>query len=105
MNHAAEIGISKVLVERFQRDRLPRILKIKEDVDAGRALGDDQLGFLQKVLQDAQENAALVNSLPDCRELFAKVVHLCHDITASALENEGGEQAAGVSDAVDPPRA
>lgn len=88
MNHAAEIGISKVLIERLQRDRLPRILKIKEHVDAGRSLEDDQLGFLQKVLQDAQENASLVDSLPDCRELFAKVIHLCHDITVTALKNE-----------------
>ena len=88
MNHDAEVGISKVLIERLERDRLPRILKIKEHVDAGRSLEDDQLGFLQKVLQDAQENSALVDSLPDCRELFAKVIHLCHDITATALKNE-----------------
>jgi hypothetical protein len=93
MNHAAEIGISRVLIERLQRDRLPRILEIKEHVDAGRALDDNQLGFLQKMLQDAQENASLVDSLPDCRELFARVIHLCHDITATALQNEDGSQA------------
>lgn len=97
MNHAAEIGISKVLIERFQRDRLPRILKIKEHVDAGHALEDNQLGFLQRVLQDAHENASLVDSLPDCRELFAQVIHLCHDITERALQNEGDTREAGVS--------
>lgn len=90
MNHTAEVGIAKVLIERLQRDRLPRILKIKEHVDAGRALEEDELGFLQRVLHDAQENAALVGSLPDCRELYAQVVHLCHDITATAVENERG---------------
>lgn len=97
MNHAAEIGISRVLIERLQRDRLPRILKIKEHVDAGQALDDSQLGFLQKVLQDAHDNASLVDSLPDCRELFAQVIHLCHDITERALQNEDDTRAAGVS--------
>lgn len=97
MNHAAEIGISRVLIERLQRDRLPRILKIKEHVDAGQALDDNQLGFLQKVLQDAHENASLVDSLPDCRELFAQVIHLCHDITERALQNEDDTRAAGAT--------
>ena len=89
MDHEAELGISSALIERLQRDRLPRILKIKEHVDAGRVLEETEIEFLQQVLDDARKNQALVDSLPECRDLFAKVIHLYHDITAKALENEG----------------
>lgn len=88
MNSDAELGISEVLIERLARDRLPRILKIKEHVDQGLALDDAELGFLQRVMQDAQDNQHLVDSLPECRDLFAQVIHLYHDITEKALHNE-----------------
>lgn len=89
MDHNAELGISEVLIERFERDRLPRLLKIKEHVDNGRVLEETEIGFLQQVLQDAQKNQGLVDSLPECRDLFTQVIHLYHEITAKALENEG----------------
>jgi hypothetical protein len=88
MDHKAELGISEVLIERFEHDRLPRILKIKEHVDQGYQLEETQLLFLQQVLKDAQKNQGLVDSMPECRDLFAKVAHLYHEITEKALENE-----------------
>jgi hypothetical protein len=33
-------------------------------------------------------NKHLVDSIPHCQDLFARVVHLYHEITAKALENE-----------------
>ncbi|MGD1984168.1 MAG: hypothetical protein PVF93_09720 [Chromatiaceae bacterium] len=88
MDHNAELGISEVLIGRFEHDRLPRILKIKEHVDQGHLLQETQILFLQQVLEDAQKNQGLVDSIPACRDLFAQVVHLYHEITEKALENE-----------------
>jgi hypothetical protein len=88
MDHRSELGISEVLIERFEHDRLPRILKIKDHVDRGFPLEETQLLFLQQVLEDAQKNQGRVDSIPDCRDLFAQVVHLYHEITEKALENE-----------------
>jgi outer membrane protein assembly factor BamA len=88
MDRNAELGISKVLIERFEHDRLPRILKIKEHVDQGHVLEETQIMFLQQVLEDAQKNQGFVDSIPECRVLFAKVIHLYHEITAKALGNE-----------------
>ncbi len=89
MVDASEIaGVSEVLIERFTNQRLPRILAIKARVDSGEKLGAVEFDFLEDVLRDARENESLVESIPDCRDLFARVVHLYHEITAAALKNE-----------------
>jgi hypothetical protein len=89
MNDASdEAGISEVLIERFANHRLPRILAIKERVDEGEILGDVELEFLEQVIRDAQENEHLVESIPDCRDLFGRVAHLYSVIMNKALENE-----------------
>ncbi len=93
MLQQTQMGIYEVLIERFEKDRLPRILKIKERVDLGETLDATDFGFLERVLHDAQENKGLIDAMPHCRDLFAKVVHLYRDITAKALQNEEGPQA------------
>ena len=47
-----------------------------------------ELDFLERVLSDVKENQTLIESIPECRGLFAKVVHLYREITGKALENE-----------------
>jgi hypothetical protein len=84
----AKLGISEVLLERLEKDRLPRILKIKERVDEGLALDNTDFAFLELVVTDAQKNQLLIDSLPECREVFARVIHIYRDITAKALDNE-----------------
>jgi len=84
----AKLGISEVLLERLEKDRLPRILKIKERVDQGLALDDTDFAFLELVVTDAQKNHLLIDSLPECRDVFARVIHIYRDITTKALENE-----------------
>ena len=87
-DHDAGLGVSRVLLQRFERERLPRVLKIKDRVDQGLALEDADLAFLERILNDAQDSQLLINSVPECRDLFARAVHLYRDITAKALENE-----------------
>lgn len=88
MNQHAQLGISEALIERFEKERLPRLLKIKDRVDQGQTLDPVDLDFLERVLNDAQVNQNLIDAIPQCRDLFARVVHLYRDITARALQNE-----------------
>ena len=88
MDQEAQRGISGVLLERFERGRLPRVLKIKQYVDQGLALDDADLEILRRIVQDVQENRVLVTLLPDCRDLFTRAIHVSHDITTKALDNE-----------------
>jgi hypothetical protein len=88
IDETKQLGISEALIQRFEKDRLPRILKIKDRVDQGQALDKTDLSFLERVLNDAQENQHLIDSIPRCQDLFARVVHLYRDITTKALENE-----------------
>ena len=85
---ADSVAISKVLVDRFANIRLPRILTIKERVEIGQKLDEVDIDFLEQVLRDAQENEHLVEAVPECRELFTRVVDLYHGIMTKALENE-----------------
>ena len=81
-------GIVGVLMEHFEKHRLPRILAIKEHVDQGQRLREIDLDFLEQVLQDAKQNMPLIDGVPECQSLFARVVHLYNEIAEKALANE-----------------
>jgi hypothetical protein len=83
-------GVARVLMERFEKQRLPRILVIKKNLDNGGTLSELDISFLEEVFQDAQRNKHLADEVPECQSLFARVVHLYHEISAQALRNEGG---------------
>lgn len=83
-------GVTEALLERFEKQRLPRLLGLKADVDRGSKLQDTDLDFLEEVLVDARQNAHVIAELPGCQSLFAQVVHLYNEIMTRALENERG---------------
>jgi predicted transcriptional regulator len=87
-DRSQQAGISEVLIARFEHQRLPRLLTMRERLNAGEALTEADLDFLDRVLADAMSNRHLVDSIPQCKDLFARVVHLYHEITAKALDNE-----------------
>ncbi|MFB1489178.1 MULTISPECIES: hypothetical protein [unclassified Thiocapsa] len=83
-------GVLEALLERFERQRLPRILALKQQVDEGGKLRAGDIDFLTEVLADAQHNAHLISEVPHCKDLYSRVVHLYRDITEKALVNEQG---------------
>jgi hypothetical protein len=81
-------GVLSVVMERFQKQRLPRILDIKELVEKGQTLNDNDIAFLEEVFEDTRQYQGFVNQHPEFQALYARVVHLYEQITERALENE-----------------
>lgn len=89
MNDAShDAGVIYTLIERFNTQRLPRALSLKEKVDAGETLSDLDLQFLEEVFSDAHKAHALAERNPTCQEVYARAVHLYKEIMDKALENQ-----------------
>ena len=82
-------GMIQVLAERFENQRLPRVLFIKEKVDKGGVLDEFDIEFLEQVFEDANTIKPLLDRHPEWQPLAARMVHLYKEITEIALKNEG----------------
>jgi len=81
-------GLIFVLMERFEKFRLPRAIALKEKVDGGAVLDDYDVAFLEEVFSDSNKVKPLLDRHPEYQELAARVVSLYREITEKALENE-----------------
>ena len=80
--------VISVLMERFNKQRLPRALGIKERLDQGEKLSDADMTFLEHVLADARKLQPMVERHPEHQQLVVKAISLYHEIVAKAAENE-----------------
>ncbi len=87
-----DAGIIQVLLERFEKQRLPRALALKEKVDKGEPLDEWETAYLEKVLEDAQQVKTLVDRHPEYQDLYKRGLQLYKEITEKALENAKGSQ-------------
>jgi hypothetical protein len=83
-----EDGVILALIERFERQRLPRILELKQKVDRQELLDEAEMEFLEGVITDAVQNKPLIDKHPEWQKFCAEVVHLYEEITEKALQNE-----------------
>ena len=83
-----DAGVIAALVERFEKERLPRALKLKEKVDAGGTLDEFDIAFLERVFEDTGKMKTLLDNHPEWQDLAAQAIHLYSEITRKALENE-----------------
>lgn len=83
-----DTGTIVVLMERLEKQRLPRIFSMQEKVDAGEPLDDMDLDYLEKVMADARGAISLAEKHPEYQLIVAKVIELYNDITDKALKIE-----------------
>ncbi len=83
-----DAGVIMTLIERFEKQRLPTLLQLKEKIDNGAALSNVDIEFLDKVMDDAMRTMPLTEGHPELHSFCAHVVHLYREITTRALQNE-----------------
>jgi len=81
-------GVLSVVMERFEKRRLPRIMDIKEMVDNGGKLSKSDIMFLGKVFYDTKQYAHYASTHEEFKSLFCKVTSLYDEISKKALDNE-----------------
>jgi hypothetical protein len=64
-NMSPDAGVIQALVEKFETQRLPRALALKEKVDGGAVLSNADVAFLQEVFDDAQYIGPLLERHPE----------------------------------------
>jgi hypothetical protein len=85
-----EDGVILALIERFEKQRLPRLLELRKKTGNGELLSDEDIGFLDTVIHDARQSKQLIDKHPEWQAFCANVVHLYETITEKALDNEKG---------------
>ena len=85
---AEELGTIYALIERFEKQRLPRLLELKVRVDKGETFSQSDIEFMTQVTLDAQRGKRLIDRHPEWQEFCAEVIHLYEEIAEKALDNE-----------------
>lgn len=85
---ANEISVIYALIERFEKQRLPRLLEIKKRVDMGGILSELDIQFMYEIAQDTQRSKRLIDRHPEWHRFCAEVIHLFEEVAEKALENE-----------------
>ena len=90
MSNSTDEGLIEVLLKRLEKQRLPRLLALKEKVDANNPLDDLDLEFLETSMTDARKAIPLIDRHPKYQALAAQVMELYKDISDKALAIEKG---------------
>ena len=83
-----DAGLIEVILERLEKQRLPRLLEIKEKVEGGHSLDDFDVDFLEMSMEDARSFIPVIDRHPEYQSLAAKVMDLYKTISEKALEIE-----------------
>jgi hypothetical protein len=85
---SAELAVIYTLIDRFEKQRLPRLLDIKNRVDKGGVLTESDIRFMLEIAEDARQSKRLIDRYPEWHGFCAEVIHLFEEVAEKALENE-----------------
>jgi hypothetical protein len=82
------LGVFHSLMLEFELHRLPRLLRLKDKVDSGKAINDVDFEFLCKEIKDACMTKHLTVNYPELEEFCLRLGHLYKELCDEAVENE-----------------
>jgi hypothetical protein len=83
-----DLGMIQLFLMRLNEQRLPRAMKLLEQVEKGECLSHYDLQFMRTVLEDAGSMRQLAAKYPEYQVLVDKVAVLYAQISRKALENQ-----------------
>ena len=81
-------GIIMVLLDRFNKIRLPQARAFKKKVDAGEVLGDFERDIIKGVEQDGAKIRTIVARNPEYQELYNNAMNMWNEIFEKDTENQ-----------------
>ncbi len=78
-------GIFEAIVERLEKQRLPRLLEMQECVNSGETLNDFDIEYLKSAIEDARRIKPLLDKYPEFHELEMKLISIYKDISEKDL--------------------
>jgi hypothetical protein len=80
-------GMLMVLLERFNKQRLPRALALKKKVDSGEVLDDYDHKYIKELQKDSSEVMLIIERNPEYKDLAANIINLYKEIIEKDTEN------------------
>ncbi len=81
-------GVILVLLERFNKQRLPRALSLKKKVDSGELLDDYDHKYIKELQKDTSEVMLIIERNPEYKDLAANIINLYKEIIEKDTENQ-----------------
>ncbi|MCW8964668.1 MAG: hypothetical protein OQL16_12795 [Gammaproteobacteria bacterium] len=81
-------GVLQVVLEEYEKRKLPRMATIKESVDGGERLDVEELAFLRELYKEINSYESFVEGHAEFKELYVSFVRLYCSIMDAALDNE-----------------
>jgi len=81
-------GVIMVLLERFNKQRLPRALALKKKVDSGELLDEYDHKYIEEIQKDASQIRSIIERNPEYKDLAENIINLWNEIIEKDIENQ-----------------
>lgn len=81
-------GVLQVVLEDYEKHKLPRMQLIKKEMDQGKRLDNEELAFLRELYREINQYERFVETHPDFKQLYVGFVRLYCSIMDTAIDNE-----------------
>lgn len=88
MSNLHNDGTEQVMVEKFIKYELPKLLALREKVSDGGKLTDVEVEMMSDIVERARGFHKFVERWPDYKPVMAQIIDTYHEISSKALENE-----------------